>query len=202
VSEAPTFLLWFDAFVRILRVSLFVAVVILAVICLVDWLVRTRRINPFNPIARRMRSTVDPLMAPVERRIVAAGGLPTSAPWWTLVFVVIGTLILITLLGFIRSQMIFLSMSSRAGVGGIAMMLISWTFDILLLALIVRVISSWFRMSPWSPWIRWSYQLTEWFMAPLRRVVPTIGVIDITPIVAYFLLRLIEAAFFSVIGGG
>jgi YggT family protein len=56
-------------------------------------------------------------------------------------------------------------------------------------------------MSPYSPWIRWSFQLTEWFMAPLRRVVPTIGVIDITPIVAYILLRLLRGAFLAVLGG-
>jgi YggT family protein len=194
------FLYWFDAFVRVLRVALFVTVVVLAVICLIDWLVRTRRINPFNPIARRMRSTVDPLMAPVERRIVAAGGLPTSAPWWTLVFVVIATLIVITLLGFIRSQVLTVAISSRAGAGGLLMLLIHWAFSLLRLALIVRVVSSWIRMSPYSPWIRWSFQLTEWFMEPLRRVVPTIGVIDITPIVAYFLLRLLEGALFAVVG--
>ena len=44
-----------------------IAVVVLAVICLIDWLVRTRRINPFNPVARFFRSSVDPLLAPVER---------------------------------------------------------------------------------------------------------------------------------------
>ena len=197
-----TFLFWFDAFLRVLRITLFVAVVIIAVICVVDWLVRTRRINAFNPIARRMRSTIDPLMAPVERRVVRAGGLPASAPWWTLVFAVIGTIVVIWLLGFIRSQVGAISMSSRAGAGGMVVLLIRWTFSILTLALIVRVISSWFGMSPYSPWIRWSFQLTEWFMAPLRRVVPTIGVIDITPIVAYILLRVLEGALFAVLGMG
>jgi YggT family protein len=182
---------------RILRLSLFVAVAVIAVICLVDWLVRTRRINPFNPIARAMRSTVDPLMAPVERRIVRAGGLPTSAPWWTLVFAAVGAIILIVLLDFIRGQVVMIADSSSAGAAGLAVMLVRWTFSILRLALIVRVISSWVRISPYSPWIRWSYQLTEWFMAPLRQIVPTIGVIDITPIVAYFLLSLLQGAFFA-----
>ena len=198
----PTSLLWFDAFIRILRLSLFVAVAVLAVVCLVDWLVRTRRINPFNPIARGMRSTVDPLMAPVERRIVRAGGLPTSAPWWTLVFVVVGAIVLVTLLEFIRNQMVMFAASSGQGAGSIAALLVRWTFSILRLALIVRVISSWIRVSPYSPWIRWAFQLTEWFMAPLRRVVPTIGVIDITPIVAYFLLGLLQGLFFTVLRMG
>jgi YggT family protein len=195
----PTFILWYDAFIRVLRISLFVAVVVLAVVCLVDWFVRTKRINPFGPVGRAMRSTVDPVMRPVERRIVRAGGLPASAPWWTLVVAVIGTILLLFLLDFIRGAIIAIGGSTEAGVGGLAFLLIGWTFGILRLALIVRVISSWFRMSPYSPWIRWSYQLTEWFMAPLRQVVPTIGVIDITPIVAYFLLTLLQGAFFAIV---
>jgi YggT family protein len=194
-----TFLGTFDLVLYVLRIALFVAVVILAVVCLIDWLVRTRRINPFNPVARAMRRTVEPLMAPVERRIVNAGGLPTSAPWWTLVFAVVGAILLIALLGFVRGQIVNVATSSREGAMGFAALLIQWTFGLLRLALIVRVISSWFRASPYSPYIRWSYQLTEWLIAPLRQIIPTIGVIDITPIVAYFLLGLLQGLFFSIL---
>jgi YggT family protein len=62
------------------------------------------------------------------------------------------------------------------------------------LALIVRVISSWVRVSPYSKWVRWSYGLTEWMLAPLRRIIPLLGGIDVTPIVAYLLLGLLEGA--------
>ena len=198
----PTFFVGFDAFVRFLRGALFVAVVVLGVICLVDWLVRTRRINPFNPVARYMRSTIDPLMAPVERRIVRAGGMPTSAPWWTLVFVVVATIVLISALGFIRSQLRLVAMASSDGASGFLFVLVRWTFSILRLALIVRVISSWFGISPYSKWIRWSFQLTEPMLRPLRQIIPTLGVIDITPIVAYFLLRLLEGLVLGAAGMG
>jgi YggT family protein len=40
--------------------------------------------------------------------------------------------------------------------------------------------------------VRWAFVLTEWFMAPLRRVVPSLGMIDITPIIAYFALSILE----------
>ena len=73
------------------------------------------------------------------------------------------------------------------------MLLVSWTFSLLQVALIVRVISSWVRVSPYSPWVRWSYALTEWMLAPLRRVIPLFGGIDVTPIVAYLGLRLAES---------
>jgi YggT family protein len=41
--------------------------------------------------------------------------------------------------------------------------------------------------------VRWSYQLSEPILAPLRRIVPNLGGLDITPILAYFLLSLTES---------
>jgi YggT family protein len=139
-----------------------------------------------------MRSTVDPIMMPIERRIVRAGGMPTAAPWWTLVVVVVFTIVFVSLLDFVRGQFLMVAVSSRGGAAGIFALVVRWTFGLLRLALIVRIISSWFGMSPYSPWIRWSYQLTEPILAPLRRVVPTLGVIDITPIIAWFLLSMLQ----------
>ena len=192
----------FDSVMYVLRITLFVIVMVIAVVCVLDWLVRTRRINPFNPIARFMRSTVDPLMMPIERRIVRAGGMPASAPWWTLVFVVVFTIVLISLLGFLRGQFAMMAASSSAGPLGIFVLLVRWTFGILRLALIVRIISSWFGMSPYSRWIGWSYRLTEPILAPLRQVVPTIGMIDLTPIVAWFLIGFVQWLVLGALIGG
>jgi YggT family protein len=55
------------------------------------------------------------------------------------------------------------------------------------------VVSSWFGISPYSRWMRWAFTLTEPILAPLRRVIPSIGMIDITPIIAYFVLGLLGA---------
>jgi YggT family protein len=200
-SPVDSFLSAFDLGLLFLRRALFVVVVIIAIICLIDWLVRTRRINPFNPIARFMRSTVDPIMAPVERRIVRAGGMPSAAPWWTLVFAVIGTIILLWALGFIRDQMRLFYGAGTAGPRDVLILIVHWTFWILQIAIIVRVISSWVQVSPYSPWVRWAFQLSEPILRPLRQIVPTIGVIDITPIVAYFLLAILRSVVMRLLAG-
>ncbi|MFP5354024.1 MAG: YggT family protein [Gemmatimonadota bacterium] len=54
------------------------------------------------------------------------------------------------------------------------------------------MISSWVRVSPYSRWVRWAYTLSEPILRPLRQIVPTLGMIDITPIIAYLLLGLLE----------
>ncbi|AMW06523.1 hypothetical protein GEMMAAP_03410 [Gemmatimonas phototrophica] len=77
------------------------------------------------------------------------------------------------------------------------MLLVRWTFSVLRIALFARVISSWVGGGPYSKWWRWSYVLTEWFLAPLRSVIPTIGMIDISVLVAYFGLGIIETVVLS-----
>jgi YggT family protein len=170
-----------------LRVVLFVAAVVMGLIALVDYLVRTRRISPFSGVARFFRRSVDPLMVPVERAVMRAGGQPAAAPWWSLVAVVVGGLILLFLLDIVGGllQQLALGVSDPRI---LPIIFVSWAFKLVELALIVRVLSSWLPISPYSRWIRWTYPLTNWILVPLRRVIPNLGMIDITPIVAYLLL--------------
>jgi YggT family protein len=162
-----------------------------AVVCGLDWAVRTRRISPFSRTARIIRGRVDPLLAPIERVVVRTGGVPSAAPWWGLVAVVVGGIALLGVLDLLRDvlyQIVVISQQPREA----PMILLSWGFSILRLALLVRVLSSWLPISPFSRWIRWSYVLTDWMLVPLRRLIPSIGMIDITPIVAWFGLALIQ----------
>jgi YggT family protein len=191
-----TFLSSADAVLAVLRTALLSIAVVFGAICVLDWAVRTRKISPFNAIARFCRSTIDPFISPIERKVVRAGGTPAAAPLWALAAVVIGGILLLTLLDLIRIEVVKSILASQEGTAGIFHLLVSWTFTILRLALVVRVISSWLPISPYSGWIRWSYALSEPILAPLRRIVPTMGAFDFTPIVGYFLLSILESLLF------
>ena len=78
---------------------------------------------------------------------------------------------------------------------GLFVLLLRATFGILRIAIIIVVIVSWLPISPFSPWVRWAFAITEPIMRPLRQIVPRLGAFDITPIVAYLLLGLLESAF-------
>jgi YggT family protein len=185
-----------DAVIQVLRTALLSIAVVFGAICVLDWAVRTRKISPFNAVARFCRSTIDPFIAPIERRVVRAGGNPSSAPLWALAAVVVGGILLLSFLDLIRIEVIRSMVASQEGSAGIFHLLVTWTFSLLKIALVVRVISSWLPISPSSVWVRWSYLLSEPILAPLRRVVPLLGGLDITPILAYFLLNIIESLLF------
>jgi len=183
-----------DLVLGIVRIALLVMAAVLAVFCLIDWAVRTRRVNAFGSMARFARSKIDPIITPIERRVVSAGGNPQSAPLWALAAVVVGGILLISLLDFLRGELTMVVFASENGPRGILTLVVSWLFDFLRIALIVRVVSSWLPISPYSKWIHWSYVVTEPILAPLRQIIPSIGMMDITPLIAYFLIILIQGA--------
>ena len=85
--------------------------------------------------------------------------------------------------------------------GAFLLTFVNVLFTILYVAIIGRSLMSWFNPNPDNPFVRLVYEITEPVMAPLRRVVPRIGMIDITPIVAIVLLQLIESLLGQVLRG-
>lgn len=60
--------------------------------------------------------------------------------------------------------------------------------------IILRVVSSWFPVnydSPFAPIVRVLVQLTEPVLAPVRRVLPTAGPFDFTPIVVLLVVNIV-----------
>jgi YggT family protein len=72
-------------------------------------------------------------------------------------------------------------------------------FQALILAIVARALLSWFNLGPGHPVVRILYDVTEPILAPLRRVIPRIGMFDITPIVAILLLELAQRLLFGLL---
>lgn len=60
-----------------------------------------------------------------------------------------------------------------------------------ILLVIVKVILSYF-IDPYHPVRRTIDNLVEPFLAPIRRVVPTIGIFDFSPLVLIFLVQILS----------
>jgi YggT family protein len=175
-----------------LRTLVLAGGLVFAGVAVLDWGVRTRRISPFSGVARFMRTRVEPRIAGVERQVTRAGGHPSSTPWWALVVYIVAALLLLAAFDMLISLLGEVAVATSLGGAGLLMLLVRWTFAFLRFALLVRIIASWLPGLAMRPWISWSFGATEWMLRPLRRVIPSLGVIDITPIVAYFALRIAQ----------
>ncbi len=173
------------------RPALFAAACVVAAACTLSWATRTRRISPFAPLGRFARERIDPYLRPVEAPVLNAGGSPTSIPWWGLAaFVVLGILFQ-SLLGYIIGILASTALGLSSGPRGALRALAQLTFAVLQIALMIRVLSSWFGGLARARWLRWTYTITEPLLAPLRQVIPSLGPFDITPLILYYLIQIV-----------
>ncbi|MEO7040247.1 MAG: YggT family protein [Gemmatimonadaceae bacterium] len=183
-----------------LRIALLVAIAVFLLIAALDWAVRTRRINPFSSIARFCRRVIDPILAPIEARVVRSGGMPSQAPWWGLGAAVVIGVLLIVLLQWVRTAMFAISIAASQGGMGIAGLVVEAAFEVLWFALIVRVIVSWIGMR-YSWWARTAFTLTDWLVKPIARALPPLGIIDFSVFAAMIVVWLAEKLVLSSVFG-
>lgn len=69
--------------------------------------------------------------------------------------------------------------------------LLAAVIQLLALAIFFRAIMSWFVRDPYNPIVQALDYVTEPILQPLRQIVPRMGMIDITPLVAIILLSVI-----------
>ena len=70
---------------------------------------------------------------------------------------------------------------------------------VLNLAILARVFMSWLPISRESPVIRIIYEITEPVLAPIRRLLPSMGGFDISPMLGLLLVQVIERALISIL---
>lgn len=70
--------------------------------------------------------------------------------------------------------------------------LVQLLFGLYSFAIIARVFTSWMQVDPYHPVIQFLYRITEPVLAPLRSWIPPIGMADISPMVALFILWILQ----------
>ena len=70
--------------------------------------------------------------------------------------------------------------------------LIALVLNLLTFAIIGRALLSWFDPGMRSSIGRFLYEVTEPIIAPIRRVIPSMGAFDFSPIVAIFVIRALQ----------
>ena len=73
-------------------------------------------------------------------------------------------------------------------------MLLARLIDLYSLVVLAAVIVSWIQLPPYHPAVKLLNNLTEPALAPIRKVIPPMGGLDITPMLLLVLLQLIKGA--------
>lgn len=77
--------------------------------------------------------------------------------------------------------------------------IIHWTFSIYTLMLFVRILASWIPQLQNNTFIRFIGFCTDPYLNLFRKIIPAIGMIDISPIFAFFALQIGERVILSLL---
>jgi YggT family protein len=152
-------------------------------------------LNPFGWASRTLRRLTDPFVVPVRGSLRQVGVDPKFA---ALVVILVSIL-----LGYFVVQLVSTIAMTLSGVitslqsGAIISVLGFILFGLLalyILLIMMRVIFSWGMISYTNRVMRFLVDTTEPLLGPLRHMIPKLGPLDISPLVAILILWLFQAA--------
>lgn len=73
---------------------------------------------------------------------------------------------------------------------------VSAVLDIYTFILIARALLSWVNPDPYNKIVQFLYQITEPVLAPVRRVVPTMGGLDLSVLIVLIGIQILRSAIF------
>lgn len=164
-----------------------------ALVALTHWAVRGGHLQAFGPWARGVRRLSDPLLRPIEQRLVRAGHSPQQATWWLLGLALGVGLLFLALVRWLLGIVVRFATLPDQTPGVIVRILLGTAIDLLIVALLVRVVGSWIGVGRYTRWMRPMYAVTDWLVEPIRRHLPPLGMFDLSPLVAYFGLLLLRS---------
>lgn len=152
-------------------------------IILLRFLLQLVRADFYNPISQGISKATNPLLLPLRRVIPGFYGVDIASLVLALLLQwVAGQLIYLVAGGGLLNPLIILPM----GVVGILKMLVQIYF----IGMIIYIIASWVAPFSHNPALVLLRQLIEPVMAPIRKVIPPLGPIDLSPIFLFLFLNL------------
>ena len=70
---------------------------------------------------------------------------------------------------------------------------------VLNIAILIRVFLTWIPISRDNPVVSFIYEITEPILGPIRRVLPTVGGLDFSPLVALVLIEVAERVLLTIL---
>ncbi|KAF1025855.1 MAG: hypothetical protein GAK37_02784 [Pseudomonas sp.] len=154
-------------------------------VVLLRFVLQLVRANFYNPLCQFVVKATQPLLKPLRRIIPSLLGLDMSS----LVLAILVQLVLmaLTLLLTYGTTGNFVQLLVWAIIGVTALFL-----KIFFFALIISVILSWVAPGSHNPGAELVNQICEPALAPFRRLLPSMGGLDISPILAFMVLKLLD----------
>ena len=154
-------------------------------IVLLRFILQLVRANFYNPLCQFIVKATQPLLKPLRRVIPSMFGLDMSS----LVLAIIVQMVIfavVLMLSYIPFTVLGLFLWAIIGV-------LKLFLNVFFYAMIISVILSWVAPASHNPGAELVNQITEPALAPFRRFLPSMGGLDISPILAFMVIQLFQS---------
>ncbi len=152
--------------------------------------------NPFNWSVRTVGRLTDPVIHSVRRMLIGFRIEPRVAPFIAVVLIMVfGYLTFMLAENILNTAAGIFYALSRPWTGAPVAMIGYVLFGFLgfyTLMIFLRILFSYLITGYPNRWVRFLFRSTEPLLAPLRRMIPTVGMFDVSPIVAFVILYLLQ----------
>ena len=173
-----------------------ISIIIVAVIVLmiVRLIADAMDLNPFAWTSRTVRRLSDGLVMPMRGGLRGFGIDPKFAPLVVILIVILLGFFVLQLVGAIATTVDGIIKSLHSGaLFAVLGFILYGLISIYTLLIIIRVVFSWGMVSYTNRVMRFLVDVTEPLLGPLRRMIPRLGWMDISPLVAILILLLFQA---------
>jgi YggT family protein len=181
-------------------IAVIIAVIILMVLSLIAG---AADLNPFSWASRTIRRLSDPFIFPVRRSLMSVGVDPKFAALAVILISILLGWFFLQLSGEVGNTLagLILSIKSANAVKALGH-IIYGALSIYTLLIFIRIVFSWGMVSYSNRLMRFLVNATEPLLGPLRRMIPPLGMMDISPIFAFIILWLLKAAVYGTLLSG
>lgn len=154
---------------------------------LLRFILQLVRADFYNPICQFVVKITNPLVIPVRKVIPGFAGFDIASLLLAILLQIAGiAAVFLIRFGALPAPELLL----LGGVLGVVALLVQMYF----FALLAMIILSWVAQGSRHPAIFLLHQITEPLMAPLRGMLPSMGGLDFSPILAFILINIIQIA--------
>lgn len=179
-------------FVQWAVVAAIIAVIALMVIRLIA---DAANLNPFSRLSLLIRQLSDPFVSRMRRGLMGFGIDPKYSPVVVILIAILLGYFVLQLAETLAYTAAGLLNSVRLGAMVSALgFVIYGAVSIYIILIFMRIVFSWGMVSYSNRIMRFLVNTTEPLLGPLRRIVPPLGTLDISPIVAFLILWLFQQA--------
>lgn len=142
------------------------------------------RVDFYNPLSQTLIKVTSPLLNPLRKIIPGFGGIDIAAVLLAILIAATKYFLIIAIQGQTASTHVLLISAIYE--------VVSLTLNIFLFAIFIQVILSWIAPGQHNPITLIINQLTQPILRPIRQVMPDLGGIDLSPMVALVLIQILK----------